>query len=176
MRKWIKFVIAIVIVVLCIKGYLYIQDQKWLSTHDVILDYGYYSLEDIVQQSKCIVEGTVVKVKDVTVKRVLNIYRDHEGKWGYNIEKYPVTPIKIKINQMIKGKSLTRTVTYYREYSSQSSVVNEGMELIIALDKNGLSMGGGQGVWTILENKVVGNNMNLEREEAISKLKSFQNE
>ena len=162
MRKILKVIIAIMIVILCIKGYVYVQDQKWLSTHDVLLDYGYYSLADIVQQSERIVEGTVLKVKDVTVKRVLNIYRDHEGKLRYNIEKYPVTPIKIKVNQVIKGKTLTKTVTYYKEYSNTTDdealpngpVVKVGMEFLVALDKRGFCPGGGQGLWLVFDDKV----------------------
>ena len=56
------------------------------------------------------------------------------------------------------------------------NVVKEGMQFVVALDKNSLSIGGGQGVWTVLDDKVVGNGMNLEREEAIAVLKSLLNE
>lgn len=124
--------------------------------------YAYRSLEEMVDEATYIFEGRVVKVQENRNRRTLGIHRDQNGKLRIVIHEYYVTPIKLEVKQDIKGNIWKKTFTYYKEVSLsenqnallKGSVVKEGMEFILFLDKDRYDFGGGQGISMVFGDKV----------------------
>ena len=152
---------AIILVAIIPYVSCYIRTKKF-SNVDTLYDYPYYSLSNLVDESSYIVEAKVAKVKERVTHKITVRYRDENGKRRKSSDYMNVTPIKLEVKQVIKGKVRTKSLTCYKEFSlteNQNALpsgptIKEGMEFVLFLDKNKHWLAGGQGLSLVFGDKV----------------------
>ena len=109
-------------------------------------DYPGMTLEELVERSECIVYGEVKDVKDRDLPAVL---RDWLGTGDGEEASAPVTPVEIRVEQMLKGEGKNGRIIYYQDggIKDGSMILPSGFPLengdhiIVFLDENGEGYG-----------------------------------